>query len=80
MKVSVQDNGIGISKKDQERIFERFFRVEGNNENKYAGFGLGLSIASDIIKRHQGEISVISEPGKGATFYFDIPLGLVAGF
>jgi PAS domain S-box-containing protein len=72
--VSVEDSGIGISKANQERIFERFFRVEGNNENTFSGFGIGLFIASEIIQRHGGEIGVKSEPGKGSTFYFSLPV------
>jgi len=72
--VSVVDSGIGISKKDQKRIFERFYRVEGKNEKTFPGFGIGLFIASDIINRHNGKIGVKSEPGKGSTFYFSLPL------
>ncbi len=72
--VSVEDSGIGISKADQARIFERFFRVEGSNENTFPGFGIGLFIASEIIERHGGKIGVKSEPGKGSTFYFSLPV------
>jgi len=72
--VSVVDSGIGISKKDQKRIFERFYRVEGKNEKTFPGFGIGLFIAFDIINRHNGKIGVKSEPGKGSTFYFSLPL------
>ncbi len=72
--VSVHDSGIGISKADQEKIFERFYRVEGKDERTYPGFGIGLFISSEIIQRHDGKISVSSEPGKGSVFYFSIPL------
>lgn len=72
--VSVHDSGIGISKTDQEKIFERFYRVEGKDEKTYPGFGIGLFISSEIVQRHQGKISVSSEPGKGSVFYFSIPL------
>ncbi|MEO6849639.1 MAG: ATP-binding protein, partial [Mucilaginibacter sp.] len=71
--VSVEDAGIGISKNDQAKIFERFFRVEGKNEQTYPGFGIGLFIASEIIERHGGKIGVKSEPGKGSVFYFSLP-------
>ena len=71
--VSVRDWGIGISKKDQQKIFERFYRVEGKNEETYPGFGIGLNIAADIIERHNGEIGVESTLGEGSTFYFKIP-------
>jgi PAS domain S-box-containing protein len=71
--ISVIDTGIGISKHDQERIFERFFRVEGKNEKNFPGFGIGLFIASEIVHRHNGKIGVKSEPGRGSVFYFSIP-------
>ncbi len=72
--VSVHDTGIGINKNDQEKIFERFYRVEGKDERTYPGFGIGLFISSEIIRRHHGKISVSSEPGKGSVFYFSLPL------
>ncbi|MBC7868345.1 MAG: PAS domain S-box protein [Gloeobacteraceae cyanobacterium ES-bin-316] len=74
VKVSVQDFGIGIAKTDQKRIFERFYRVSGDNEDHFSGFGIGLFIANQIIERHQGTISVESEIGKGAFFAFTLPL------
>lgn len=69
--VSVQDFGMGMTKDAQKKIFERFYRVSGLRQ---AGLGLGLYIASEIIRRHDGEIFVESEPGKGATFTFTLPL------
>jgi signal transduction histidine kinase len=72
--ISVKDSGIGINKQDQEKIFERFYRVEGKNERTFPGFGIGLFIASEIIHRHNGKIGVKSEPGKGSVFYFSLPL------
>ncbi|MFT3682090.1 MAG: PAS domain S-box protein [Ferruginibacter sp.] len=72
--VSVADKGIGISKTDQEKIFERFYRVEGRNEKTFPGFGIGLFICAEIIKRHEGKIEVESEPGKGSLFSFLLPL------
>ncbi len=72
--VSIKDSGIGINKKDQEKIFERFYRVEGKNEKTFPGFGIGLFISLEIIHRHNGDIGVKSEPGKGSVFYFSIPL------
>jgi PAS domain S-box-containing protein len=71
--VSVKDSGIGINKQDQEKIFERFYRVEGKNEKTFPGFGIGLFIASEIIHRHSGKIGVKSEPAKGSVFYFSLP-------
>jgi signal transduction histidine kinase len=72
--VSVQDAGIGISKGDQQKIFERFYRVEGRNEKTFPGFGIGLFIAAEIIKKHNGNIGVESQQGRGSTFYFSIPI------
>jgi PAS domain S-box-containing protein len=72
--VTVRDYGIGIDKKDQDKIFERFYRVQGWSEQTYPGFGIGLFIASQIIHRHQGTISVTSEKGKGSTFSVSLPI------
>ncbi len=72
--ISVEDFGIGINKAEQERIFERFYRVEGKSEKTFPGFGIGLYIALEIINRHNGEIGVRSESGKGSVFYFSLPL------
>jgi len=72
--VSVIDSGIGISKHDQEKIFQRFYRVEGKDEKTFPGFGIGLFIAAEIVQRHNGKISVESEPGRGSIFSFSLPL------
>lgn len=70
--ISVRDWGRGISKADQERIFERFERAY--NPNGPSGFGLGLYIAREIVALHQGSIQVESELGKGSTFTVRLPL------
>lgn len=73
--ISVQDFGPGIPKEIQTRIFERFFRVKGNNQNySVKGLGLGLYIAHEIIKAHKGKLWVESVEGKGATFSFSLPI------
>jgi PAS domain S-box-containing protein len=72
--VNVKDHGIGIDKKDHQKIFERFYRAEGWSEQTYPGFGIGLFIASEIIQRHKGTISVESEKGKGSCFTFTLPV------
>ncbi|MDQ3076269.1 MAG: ATP-binding protein [bacterium] len=73
--VSVQDFGIGIAPTQQEKIFERFYRTNGKAERSAKGLGLGLYIASEIIKSHGGKMWVESKVGKGSTFYFSLPIG-----
>lgn len=72
--ISIKDFGIGIDKKDHERIFERFYRAEGPAEQTYPGFGIGLFIAKEMVTRHNGEIKVESSKGKGSVFTFTLPL------
>src|SRR5665213_637771 len=74
LTVTVKDFGIGINKNDQEKIFERFYRVDGKNEKTFPGFGIGLFITMEIIHRHNGNIGVTSQPGKGSVFYFSLPV------
>lgn len=73
VRVSVSDYGIGLSEEQIERIFERFYRVE-DKKFMTSGLGMGLYISAEIINNHQGKIGVESELGKGATFYFELPL------
>jgi signal transduction histidine kinase len=70
---SVADTGIGIEKKDHQRIFEKFYQVDSSTTRAATGAGLGLAIVKSIIGLHGGQIWVESEPGKGATFLFTIP-------
>jgi signal transduction histidine kinase len=72
--ITVQDFGIGIDQEYLERIFERFYRIEGEVEKNFAGFGIGLYISTEIINRHNGKIGVESKKGEGSIFYFTIPL------
>jgi len=72
--VSIQDFGMGIRKEDQEKIFDRFFRIISKNEKSISGLGLGLYISSEIIVQHNGKIWLESQKGKGSTFYFSLPL------
>jgi two-component system sensor histidine kinase VicK len=76
IKVSVADKGIGIKPKDQEKLFQRFYRVESDKMKNISGFGIGLYLANEIIQRHKGTIGVVSKEGKGATFYFTLPVSL----
>jgi two-component system sensor histidine kinase NblS len=73
LRVEIADTGAGISRDDQERIFERFYRVE-NAVHTEVGTGLGLSIVRGILEKHGASIRMASEPGVGTTFWFDLPL------
>lgn len=73
-KIIVSDTGIGIAKEDQEKIFDRFFRVDKARSREQGGSGLGLSICKWIVEAHQGEIKVESELGKGSSFIVILPL------
>ncbi len=72
VKISVEDNGIGIDEEDLHQIFERFYRAEKSRSSHRNG--LGLSLAHAIIHAHEGEITVESSPGKGSTFTIILPL------
>jgi len=73
VRIVVSDTGIGISKEDQEKIFNRFFRVDKARSREQGGSGLGLSICKWIVEAHQGEIEVESELGKGSSFIVKLP-------
>lgn len=70
--VTVSDNGPGIPKRDQEKIFDRFYRVDNSRSKKTGGFGLGLSIVKDIVEKHNGKITLKSSK-KGSKFMIKIP-------
>ncbi|MBC8112507.1 MAG: ATP-binding protein, partial [Verrucomicrobia bacterium] len=72
-KVSVIDKGQGIPKEKLLHLFDRFYRVDSSG-SQYSGLGLGLYISSEIIKKHNGQIGVESELGKGSTFWFTLPV------
>jgi len=74
--VAVQDFGIGIAREDCDHLFQRFYRVS-KTAMSYQGVGLGLYIALEIIRKHNGSFRVESEPGKGSTFFFHLPLNPV---
>ena len=77
--VTVEDNGIGIPKEAQTRIFERFYRVDKSHSREIGGTGLGLAIARNAIIMHRGAIKVHSLEGEGTTFTVRIPLTYIAG-
>lgn len=73
LSLSVTDFGIGISETDQKKLFNKFYRAP-QAVSSFQGMGIGLYICAEIIRRHGGQYGVTSEPGKGSTFYFSIPL------
>jgi two-component system sensor histidine kinase SenX3 len=77
-ELSVRDEGIGIPKRDLERIFERFYRVDQARSRKTGGTGLGLAIVRHVAQGHGGEVTVESVEGQGSTFQLVLPLGDVA--
>jgi signal transduction histidine kinase len=73
VEVSVKDTGIGIHEREQSKLFGRFFRARNTQVETYPGMGLGLYIASAIIKQHNGKMWVTSKLNEGSTFYFSLP-------
>lgn len=71
--INITDSGIGIPKDKQGDLFTKFYRVE-ESSNRFQGLGMGLYICAEIIKRHHGRYGVDSEPGKGSSFYFTLPV------
>ena len=74
VRFAVRDRGLGIPAAEQERIFEKFFRLDPNLSRGVGGTGLGLYISRELVRRMGGRIRVESEPGRGSTFSFELPL------
>lgn len=74
VQIAIRDYGIGIPKAAQQHLFERFYRVRGEQEQTFPGLGMGLYIVHEIIKRHRGTLTLESEEGKGSTFLISLPL------
>jgi signal transduction histidine kinase len=72
--IAVRDTGIGIAPEDQEAVFEEFRQVGRDYTRKQEGTGLGLALTKRFVELHGGRIRVESEPGKGSTFTFTLPI------
>jgi len=77
--VAVADTGPGISAEDLSRVFERFYRVDESRSRDDGGTGIGLAIARSVVEAHGGRIWADSEPGRGSTFTFELPIAPGAG-
>ena len=73
VEIAVVDQGIGIARTDQERVFERFYRVDPARSRDTGGTGLGLSIVKHVVADHGGDVAIWSQPGRGSTFTLRIP-------
>lgn len=72
--IFVKDNGIGITKEDQERLFQRFFRSSNEQLKGVSGFGIGLYLVSEVLRFHGSKMELVSEENEGSTFSFSLPL------
>ena len=78
IRVLVADKGVGIDPEDLKKLFREFSQLRPSGTRKTGGTGLGLAISKKIIEAHGGKIGVESVPGRGSTFFFELPLGPVA--
>ena len=75
VKITISDTGIGIPADRIDKIFDRFYQVDGSHTREHEGTGIGLSLTKELVEVHKGKIEVESEPGKGSTFTISFPLG-----
>jgi signal transduction histidine kinase len=74
VEVTFQDTGIGIPPAEQAKVFERFYQIDGSLTRQFGGVGIGLAVAKQIVEGHGSRITVESEPNKGSTFRFTLPM------
>ncbi|MDB5136394.1 MAG: hypothetical protein JWP37_2997 [Mucilaginibacter sp.] len=74
VQISIKDSGMGIGPENIEKLFDPHYRVKSKETEKISGFGIGLYLCSEIVKRHHGKIWVESEIGNGSVFSFTLPL------
>jgi signal transduction histidine kinase/ligand-binding sensor domain-containing protein/DNA-binding response OmpR family regulator len=75
VSITIIDTGIGIPKENMDKIFDRFYQVDGSHTREHEGTGIGLSLTKELVELHKGKIEVESEEGKGTTFTVSIPVG-----
>jgi signal transduction histidine kinase len=73
VRLSVSDNGVGLTSHERRKVFQRFYQVDRRLSRSAGGCGLGLSIVDSIVRAHRGTVEVESEPGRGSTFTVVIP-------
>jgi len=76
-QLTVSDTGIGIPREYQERIFERFYRVDKSRSKETGGTGLGLSIVKHVVQRHHGQLNINSESGQGTSITATFPIASI---
>ena len=73
LRIEVEDTGVGVAPEAIDGLFERFHQVDGTTTRRFGGTGLGLAITRSLVEQMGGEVGAVSEPGKGSTFWFEIP-------
>jgi two-component system phosphate regulon sensor histidine kinase PhoR len=76
VRFAVVDEGLGIPREEQERIFEKFYRLDPNLARGVGGTGLGLYICRELVRRMDGRIWVVSQEGQGSTFFVELPIAV----
>ncbi|AYE34354.1 sensor histidine kinase [Clostridium septicum] len=77
VEIIVTDEGVGISKEDQKKIFDRFYQISKKKSNENSGSGIGLDLVNYLVKTHDGKIDIVSEEGEGSSFIVKLPITIV---